>query len=1157
MRIFAQRQKAAVEAAKNAQIDLILPPAAAQDNGVPERSDFVWRFKVGDDVVSCPETELKVRGNQGEVFRGKVAEIDDSTHLVTIRSWLSGRCHPAIHESRVRVAPKSANMYDYPDTRASAEDVNVGLQSQYEKEVRKNLKQEIKIAEYTARLNKLEEQKPVLKELRKEMGVLAGEIQQLKTANAILRGVIRDSAQTTSAHQIFSRSGLSADATPVYKAIRATYLEKLFEGEERDEAAQQNIAELNARIVELTMELKADVKEEVELKREIKRLNGEIKRQAKELEEHEVAAELDQLKNDFEDSLKRRLQYVSRCSAYTTYALMYEKFSRSFINKERRQLGIEQGIINACKLAKAKYYRQFFNDSSDKKGANIMCTSILVEYASTKVDGVDVRGETELLILSAADLPRDKTALGNFNSVQLVLEYLKEKLTMFTQHCKVQGDDVSKFPDPDGISLIKMADGSVNTSDHCVVALSLKSKIDADVKSLVEAEYTQEYLDALTPAARKALCLILDMGCLPHLRSLLGEAQIKAEAAFIKANFPPHPQHMRMEPDLDALMLSILKYVGEGGMLAGKRNDFIQYCNLHQQDAPYQYLGRPGNGNRMDVGFETASKIALIKDALVAFSTYHDRQASTIISKSVNVRIASTIFDIALCHRHLWWIKFYRLLRKLWNSNDNPEMAAAGHCTVLSYVVMDQIEEKLQLLRGNPALLRDPNWHFFSPERNPCLAPFMREIQQWDVKTFTDDVKVNLAVHEARVAYQPLNADQERMMNELTVMFCDAALNKLYSLAPHLLTSQDGYMSEGKISVEDQAKLAHVYGNNITACEAVFAQICAQLLLSRNFSLSTAEAIALARLNGLYNRVVNIGWHELHIKRCMEFSHSNLDYFLEQDAKKLRLQEMATQERLVANALAAMISSVAAYRKTVAYFSLSYTLTYITTVDELLAVLAQADMQTVKAQSELCKLFILLEHFGNGDKDVKKEMSSSTEQAVGTLPNLKDRCMAILGKPGRVARAGPVAPLPPAIVVAPHLPTQQYRDIVVEQSSQLLVLQERILRTFVDHCTTLRWAYSDVQLIEFETEPLTTVQEEFKVGRVFTLDGEVFVVNGLSRDQKQNDYCVWYHAQDLIPPPTHMADERVKHSNFKSYDVRRGKTITAIKGIDDLTIVWL
>ena len=58
------------------------------------------------------------------------------------------------------------------------------------------------------------------------------------------------------------------------------------------------------------MKLKAEVQAEVELKREIKRMNGETKRQAKELEEHEVAAELDQEKNDFEDSLTRRLQYV-------------------------------------------------------------------------------------------------------------------------------------------------------------------------------------------------------------------------------------------------------------------------------------------------------------------------------------------------------------------------------------------------------------------------------------------------------------------------------------------------------------------------------------------------------------------------------------------------------------------------------------------------------------------------------------------------------------------------------------------------------------------------------------------------------------------------------------------------------------------------------
>ena len=122
---------------------------------------------------------------------------------------------------------------------------------------------------------------------------------------------------------------------------------------------------------------------------------------------------------------------------------MYQQYSRSFVNNERRQLGIEQGIINAWKLASAKHYRQFSHDSSDKKGVNIICTSILVEYKSTMIDSVEVRGETEFRILSAADLPKDETALGNFNSVILVLEYLREKLTMYTHHyccCDLAGD---------------------------------------------------------------------------------------------------------------------------------------------------------------------------------------------------------------------------------------------------------------------------------------------------------------------------------------------------------------------------------------------------------------------------------------------------------------------------------------------------------------------------------------------------------------------------------------------------------------------------------------------------------------------------------------------------------------------------------------------
>ena len=60
LKIFNQRQKAAVEVAKNAQIVPVLPPspvaAVAQDIGIPERSDFKWRFKIGDSVFTDPDT---------------------------------------------------------------------------------------------------------------------------------------------------------------------------------------------------------------------------------------------------------------------------------------------------------------------------------------------------------------------------------------------------------------------------------------------------------------------------------------------------------------------------------------------------------------------------------------------------------------------------------------------------------------------------------------------------------------------------------------------------------------------------------------------------------------------------------------------------------------------------------------------------------------------------------------------------------------------------------------------------------------------------------------------------------------------------------------------------------------------------------------------
>ena len=353
-------------------------------------------------------------------------------------------------------------------------------------------------------------------------------------------------------------------------------------------------------------------------------------------------------------------------------------------------------------------------------------------------------------------------------------------------------------------------------------------------------------------------------------------------------------------------------------------------------------------------------------------------------------------------------------------------------------------------------------------------------------------------------------------------------------------------------------KLAHVLGNNVKACESVFARVDAQLVISGcNMHHATLNGIVISQLGRLFKGMGNCrDWNDQLSMHCMEFAKSKLDFFTMQEDQKKRLQEMATQERLVENALMAIASSVAIFRKAISFFSLSCTLKHITTVDQFHAVLAQADMQTIKANTELCKSIILLEHFGYGKNDVKKEMSSSTVKAVGTLPDVLQRCLAIYENPARVVQLSPVV-YKPAAIVSPHMPTEQYSAIVADQTRQVRALQDTMLETHRNHCTTLQWSYNNLQIIEFESVPLTTAQKEFKAGRVFKLNGDVFAVNGLSWDLKQKDYCVWYHALDLIPQPTHMADVGVKHVNFKSYDVAgRGKTMTSIQGIDDLVIVW-
>ena len=82
-----------------------------------------------------------------------------------------GRLHPPVDESLVFLASKSINGNDYRNTRAAAADFNVHIQRQLDQEKKNNMKNEITIAAMRARLDALEEAKPELRQIRREMGI--------------------------------------------------------------------------------------------------------------------------------------------------------------------------------------------------------------------------------------------------------------------------------------------------------------------------------------------------------------------------------------------------------------------------------------------------------------------------------------------------------------------------------------------------------------------------------------------------------------------------------------------------------------------------------------------------------------------------------------------------------------------------------------------------------------------------------------------------------------------------------------------------------------------------------------------------------------------------------------------------------------------------
>ena len=187
--------------------------------------------------------------------------------------------------------------------------------------------------------------KSIIRQLRTELTLLRGEIGELEQSNAIFSEEIRvlDSS-STSAREIFSRNGPSSNATPVIQAIRSIYLEKLSEVEARDESTKEAMDELKDSVDQLTLQLKTEVKVQIDLKRVIRALKGENKRQAKVLDDTAAATALDEERDTF------KIVWIADCNMY----LVVHPIPRcSFFTRHTTRL---LSIMNGASLESSKVY---------------------------------------------------------------------------------------------------------------------------------------------------------------------------------------------------------------------------------------------------------------------------------------------------------------------------------------------------------------------------------------------------------------------------------------------------------------------------------------------------------------------------------------------------------------------------------------------------------------------------------------------------------------------------------------------------------------------------------------------------------------------------------------------------------------------------------
>jgi hypothetical protein len=800
-------------------------------------------FAVGDLVRSIPDTTPGVAPCHSVAILGAIVELKiDGCWMYNIKALNDGRNTLWVPEDRLCHISTSIFDNTYMEPRA-------GQQSRIEHLTEMSGK-------WKRRFSELRYENPVLEgeisRLKKAKRSLEKEAASLQSANADLALELGDTMPAA----IFWRH------TPEGKQaliIRARFKEIVTPLQSKINVCEEKIESLSKICHNLKFDLKKSEHDVVVLKREqratkslVKKLSEAVELGTAEVEEEDSENEKKVPEKKF--TLEENLKLIKGLLSGISMRQAGENFgcSRAYANKMLQSTGWMQEVINAVFLADCERILQLGQDGGSVAEMLTLCVSVLI--SDRELDGA------RHIVLAASTLPSDKTSDATLEAIKYLFERHREKYILFLQFCIDRDVDVSEFSSPDGISLKKMAQGGVGMSDNAAPALLTTELLIDHIREIVEKDFSKDELDAMSTEERDKLVRMLRVGCFPHIRCLLAKWGILEEEAFLKPLIPASDQQLRMEPTLNSLLFAIQKNFrrGHDQYAKGQQAEFFTFVQREYTDKVMFDTGRPGTGSRMDAKFEVAYAVAMNFQPYLDFLIHRASISSTtdpasILSESIKNRLGSLEFYAPLIYRARFWIKLFAPLRVLCNCHDLED-----HNLHDMGAAMDQVEEAMNALVQDPALLRDPDFVVFTLQSWPCLKGFYESKKE--------KVKKESRVADLEKAHlYGCSEDVEDMVDALVVRMATGVLNGLFHNVPNFLTSCDGKYAYDKWEAGMIEETKHCVADNIILAESLIGRVDYIYRRGSRFYMSTASGTASAKHGRLFNNVPSI-WKECHTR---------------------------------------------------------------------------------------------------------------------------------------------------------------------------------------------------------------------------------------------------------------------------------------------------